>query len=419
LETKQNQRWTQIVLLILAGEAIFLLPFVLVRIFRPTFLRVLEIDNTELGFSFSAYGILALVSYSIGGIIADKVAPKFLIASALFATALGGFYLLKLPSADELIWLYGYWGVTTILLFWAPLLKATRNWGTQNKQAFAFGLLEGGRGAIAALLGVFGLSVFALETSSFETISDLERINTFKTIVTVVSSFVALVGLLVLVFLKRENPHGKQSRLSLSDAFKVLKYSKTWLLMLIILSAYVGYKITDFFPQYATDVLNTNEEQAGRYGTILMITRPVTALLFALIADRFLKNVLIQIGFIIMGCCAALFASGWITAQLTSLFLINMLITGIAVYAIRTLYFALVEEGKFSYAKTGSIVGFVSVIGFTPDIFVGPVSGYYLDTYPGIKGFQFVFFGLFICAIIGFASSHLFGSVTKRGNRVI
>lgn len=47
--------------LILAGEAIFILPFVLARVFRPTLLEVFEITNFELGMYFSAYGIVAMV----------------------------------------------------------------------------------------------------------------------------------------------------------------------------------------------------------------------------------------------------------------------------------------------------------------------------------------------------------------------
>ena len=40
----------------LAGEGIFLLPFLLARIFRPTFLAVFEISNFELGSLYSIYG---------------------------------------------------------------------------------------------------------------------------------------------------------------------------------------------------------------------------------------------------------------------------------------------------------------------------------------------------------------------------
>ena len=65
-----------IILLILSGEAIFMLPFVLARIFRPSFLSAFELTNTELGSCFSVYGIVALIAYFFGGLIADRVNPE-------------------------------------------------------------------------------------------------------------------------------------------------------------------------------------------------------------------------------------------------------------------------------------------------------------------------------------------------------
>ncbi|MBA22367.1 MAG: MFS transporter, partial [Flavobacteriales bacterium] len=52
---KSNVSFHQILLLILAGESIFILPFVLARIFRPTFLDVFELTNLQLGSCFSIY----------------------------------------------------------------------------------------------------------------------------------------------------------------------------------------------------------------------------------------------------------------------------------------------------------------------------------------------------------------------------
>ena len=40
---------------------------------------------------------------------------------------------------------------------------------------------------------------------------------------------------------------------------------------------------------------------------------------------------------------------------------------------------------------TGTAVGVVSLIGYTPDIFIGPLMGYFLDEYPGALGHQCVF----------------------------
>ncbi len=58
--------------LIAAGEGAFLLPFVVARIFRPTFLDVFQITNHQLGTAFSFYGIVAMVAYFPGGPLADR-----------------------------------------------------------------------------------------------------------------------------------------------------------------------------------------------------------------------------------------------------------------------------------------------------------------------------------------------------------
>ena len=85
-------------LLILAGEAVFILPFVLARIFLPTFLETFDLTNIEKGICFSVYGIVAFISYFFGGVLADKFKPNSLMAIALWLTALGGFYMTTVPN---------------------------------------------------------------------------------------------------------------------------------------------------------------------------------------------------------------------------------------------------------------------------------------------------------------------------------
>lgn len=52
-----------LITLMIVGEAIFFLPFVITRVFRPTFLTVFELDNLELGTAFSVYGIVAIFTF--------------------------------------------------------------------------------------------------------------------------------------------------------------------------------------------------------------------------------------------------------------------------------------------------------------------------------------------------------------------
>ena len=59
VRNQYNRRAIILFTLVIAGEVIFFLPFVLARIFRPTLLAYFDITNTELGRWFSVYGVIA------------------------------------------------------------------------------------------------------------------------------------------------------------------------------------------------------------------------------------------------------------------------------------------------------------------------------------------------------------------------
>ncbi|MCF6170415.1 MAG: hypothetical protein L3J66_05480 [Bacteroidales bacterium] len=52
------------------------------------------------------------------------------------------------------------------------------------------------------------------------------------------------------------------------------------------------------------------------------------------------------------------------------------------------LIFALLEETKIAGTLTGTAVGLISVIGYTPDAFFNSLAGRILDASPGPEGFQ-------------------------------
>jgi hypothetical protein len=72
------------------------------------------------------------------------------------------------------------------------------------------------------------------------------------------------------------------------------------------------------------------------------------------------------------------------------------------------------KEGDVPVAFTGSAVGLVSVLGYTPDVFMGPMMGYLLVSSPGPLGHQHVFLMVFGFAIIGLGASMLFSHITRK-----
>jgi len=59
------------------------------------------------------------------------------------------------------------------------------------------------------------------------------------------------------------------------------------------------------------------------------------------------------------------------------------------------------EKGQIPLVLTGTAVGLISLVGYTPDIFIGPIIGYFLDESPGAVGHQQVFWMLAIFSFVG------------------
>ncbi len=415
MENKVKLPFYYLTLLILAGEAVFILPFVLARVFRPTFLEVFSLTNLQLGYCFSVYGIVALISYLLGGPLADKFKPRILLASALLLTALGGFILATFPSFTVLKVLYGYWGCTTILLFWAAMIKATRIWGGNNRQGKAFGFLDGGRGLVGACFGLLGVVIFSLFiTSEITEASLIERKEAFKYVIYVSSIIIIVIAVLVFFFLKDTSEEKVRSFESLKAIKEVLKLPAVWLLMIIILCGYTGYKTTDIISQYANEVMGYDQIKSAQIGTLLLYIRPIVGVTVGFLADITKPSKVLIGGFVMMALGSSFFASGILNDNLTIFFFVGMISTALGVYSIRVLYFAVLKEGNIPLIYTGTAVGIMSLTGYTPDIFAGPMMGYFLDTYPGELGHQFSFGALSIFSVIGGIAAIVFNRISKK-----
>ena len=395
--------------LVMAGESIFFLPFVLARIFRPTLLAVFELTNFELGTAFSVYGVVAMVAYFFGGPLADRFAPRLLMPMALLATAAGGWVLASVPGLATLKLLYGFWGLTTILLFWAALMRATREWGGQQTQGGAFGWLDGGRGLMAALIGSAGVALFAsLLPAEVETATLAQRNEAFRQVIQLTALIVAGVAGLawwVLSAQAKTQAVPDTRNWSLANLRQVLRMPTIWLQAMIIVCAYVAYKGTDDFSLYAQDVLGFNEVNAAQAGTISLWVRPFAAVLAGLLADRvgIIRMTLVSFGLILLG--SLVLAAGWLEPGLYGLFFFTLVGASVGVYALRGLYFAIMQEGQIPLAITGTAVGVVSVLGYTPDVFFGPLMGWLLDRSPGPEGHQHLFAVIGLFALLGLGAT--------------
>ena len=403
--------------LIAAGEGVFLLPFVLARVFRPTLLDVFGITNLELGTAFSAYGVVAMIAYFGGGPLADRFSARRLMTVALVATGAGGIALAGIPAPSTMNVLWGIWGMTTVFLFWAAMLRATREWGGVSSQGRAYGLLDGGRGLAGALIAsatVFVLA-FALPADA-ATATEEERRAAFQLVIWVFTGITLAIALFVWVVVPDSQPQGDGSgppKLSLDGIRRAGRMPVVWLQAVIVVCAYVGYKATDDFSLLARDALGYDDVQASTIGTLSFWIRAAAAIAAGYLGDRIDSSRVILYGFVILIGGSALIATG-VGNTIAWLLITTIVATSVGIYALRGVYFALLAEGAVPMAATGAAIGLVSVIGFTPDVFMGPLMGVLLDGSPGVLGHQHVFASVTGFGVIGLAATVGFRRLAPR-----
>jgi nitrate/nitrite transporter NarK len=385
--------------LIFIGEVMFGLPFHIPRYFRATILEVFSLSNAQLGDLFAVYGVTATLAYFPGGPLADRYSARKLMTASLCATGVGGLYLATIPSPTGLAVLYGYWGATTILLFWAALIRATRDWGSAAEQGRAFGILDGGRGFVAAGLASLAVVVFGwLLPADVELLGDGERRAALISVIHFYTAATLVAAVLCWISIPEEpERQGALPNRSFRGIGEVLRRPNIWAQAMIVVCAYCGFKGLDNYSLYAVQVLGMSELDAARFTAATAYIRPIAAIGAGLMADRMNARRVIAGLFIAMTVSYGVLSQIAPAQELIQILYANIIISYVGVFGLRGVYFALLEETRVPTRLTGTAVGVISVVGFTPEIFFGPISGRILDHAPGLAGHQNYF--LFLTGI--------------------
>jgi len=401
--------------MILAGEMIFALPFHTQRFFRATMLEAFDISNTQLGDMFAVFGVTAMFSYFLGGPFADRYSARSLMAVSLVLTALGGLYMATFPGVWAMSALYGFWGLTTAFLFWAALIKATRDWGGASSQGVAFGILDGGRGLAAALFAAIavGILAFYLPTET-ALVTDLERRAGLRSIILYYSSITLICAGIVWFLVPHDRETVSGNRKLFAGVPEVMRTPLIWAQAAIIICAYCGYKGLDNFSLYAVQVLGMNEIDAARLATYGAYVRPVACVVAGLIADRFDSARSILVLFVMLAASYGVLAVATPDTVALTLIYANVFVAFFAVFALRGIYYALLEETRTPKHLTGASVAVIAFIGYTPEVFFGPVTGRILDANPGAPGHLNYFAFLAAVSVAGVLVTLLLIRLNKR-----
>jgi nitrate/nitrite transporter NarK len=394
------RRWLVMVCLCLSGGIIFLLPF-LREVYYIPLQKALSLSNTQLGVLMSVFGAVALLTYFPGGWLADRISSRKLISFSMLATGLAGFLFATFPSYPVSIAIHGFWGVTCSLTFWGAMIKTTRNWAPAAKQGKAFGVLESGRGIAELASSTALLAVFAGLGGGKP---GLARVIILFSVIDVL---LAVMAWFTLVDAEHEGgrPGEDGPKTELRQMLRVLRMPVVWLMSVVILAAYSAYWGAYYFTPYATDVFLMSVVFGGAIGVGKMWVKPLAALGSGFLADRVgvARTVAWSFGILVPSFAVFMLTPG--TPKLVAILIVNTAVASLAIFALRGIYFALLEEVGIPLAITGTAAGLMSAVGFTPDVFMPLLGGVLLDRYPGGRGYRYFFGFIVVLCVLGFLAS--------------
>lgn len=410
-----SKRILVLLLLILAGGAIYELPY-LRYYYYDALQAALELNHTQYGTLMTAYGVTAMICYFPGGWLADKFSCKKLIVFALFATAALGFYFSTFPSYIISLLIHILWGITTSLIFWAAMLKATRMSGGSEIQGKLFGILEGGRGLLPMIWGMAILTLFNYLGG---------EIAGIRGAILAYSGFTLLAGFLILFFFKERKVEDESDASTEKGNLKeellyVLKLPGLWLLAVMIFACYTLYCTQSYITPYFTEMFGAGASLAAlialiRTYFIAIFGGPIAGIW----ADKIGSTVkVLRIGLLVASISVLAYLI--IPARESFLWLatIAMVVLAFSVFLTRGVYFAAIDELAIPLKYTGAAIGLASFIGFIPEAFVYTLVGHWLDSYPGITGYKIMFTYMLIVGLIGFVFSFILIARIKKKQKL-
>jgi len=399
VKTGIRKNFFNICLLAFAGSIIYGLPYFR-SYYYDAYCAAYNLTNTQMGALGSAYGVLGLVSYFIGGVLADKISAKKLLIFSLIATGLGGFTHLLTANYYVLLAIYGLWGVTSLLTFWPALMKVIRTQGTENEQSRAYGIFEGGRGIVNAIHLAVATAIFGIFEAKAAPFLGLKWIIVFYSVCPIIC------GILFIFLIKEpaeDLAEEQKKRLTLKDFGQIVRLPAVWLVILITFTTYVFNMSFYYFTPFATNVIGISAVLAAILTVAAQYLRPIASAGGGFLADKFGKSRMLMIGFIMEGAgTAVLIATGSMSGQMQGILIITAcIIVYLGMYSNFGLYFSLLSEGGVPIELSGVAIGLVATFGYLPEILCPLLAGKTLDAYSGSTGYNIYFTGMIICAGVG------------------
>ena len=396
-----RQRYLQLALISVAGGAIY--PLVYMRQnFELSMLEAFGISAAELQSCYALLGVLFVLTYLPSGWLADRFRLRYLIAGSLIATGLIGIWFATFPPLGQVRLIFIGWGLSSGLTFWAAMIKAVSLIAPLSAQGRFFGWLEGGRGAVEALLASLAVGLFALLLARSEMLVG----SALQVVIWLYAGFSIAVAWPVLNWLNDDEAPSTQlakekaPRALMADLGLLARNPSLWLAGLVMLSGYQLFWTTYSFSAFIQIALGLSALSAGAITVGRLWMRPIGAILAGYLSD-WTSRQLVLAALLMLGATLLLLFGGlgisWSGAPVVGL----VLVIGLITYGARGVFWATLADCDVPDRVKGLAIGSLSLICYAPDVIQPLIEASLLGDSPSADGYQSYYRWAAMVALLG------------------
>lgn len=391
------RRYFQFFLIVLAAGAIY--PVIYLRTnYTAPILEVFNLSPVQLNNFYSMLGMAYVIGYIPSGFIADRFSAKKLIVVSLLGVSICGFWFAQVPSPGTVNVIFFLWGIFSVFTFWSSHMKIVKMLSKSNEVGRFFGILDGGRGAVEALMATVGTILFAKILGGSDLLADTRA--GLVGVIYLYSAIVFVVAILILIFINDDKKlvamsenSGKRTeneKFHFSQIGTLLKNKYVYFMGGIIFMGYTVFWTYYYLGGFLGSNIGVDAVTVSGVMVVAMWMRPIGGIIGGFLADKIGRPA--TNGWAIFISALLLAAIALIPAtNSASLFYVIIIGLALCLFAIRGTYWSLLGQSKIEAAMMGTAIGLISFIGYLPDIILPQLNSFLWATFGDQGGYNAYF----------------------------
>jgi len=423
MSQEKFKKYFQFFLVVLAAGSIYPLIY-LKSNYQETILQVFNMTNAQLNSMYTILGWVFVFGYLPSGILSDRFSAKKLLAISLFFTGLGGLWFAQIPSYEYIMVIFAIWGFFSVFTFWSAHMKIVKLLATEKEQGTFFGVLDGGRGVVEALLASLALFIFSGILGDSLVVAD--KASALIAVIYMYSAVLIVTSVLVWFFVQDDKKvlaldaskkeATKSPEFKFSELGNLFKNKKVYILGGIIFMGYAVFWTYYYLSWFLETYVGIDPVSVAGTMVVVMWMRPVGGFIGGYMADKIGRTTVQMIALTGAAACLVAISVIPVTGN-TGLFQPLVIVLGIFLYAIRGTYWSLLGDLKLDAFIIGTAIGAVSFIGYMPDIILPDFNTFLWKTFGDLGGFNAYFLSSAAFAMAGVVLVFIFSVVLKKENK--